>query len=138
MKLDISENKIEMGRRAANLAAENICEAIAQRGEARVIFATGASQFEFIEALLTHKEIDWSKVCGFHLDEYVGLSADHPASFRKFLKERYKTLDALNAAWETQYGDWDSVLPFISFWNSGVTFSCFLVYSIYDFWNQRS
>ena len=88
MKIDISENKIEMGRRAANLAAENICEAIAQRGEARVIFATGASQFEFIESLLTHTEIDWSKVCGFHLDEYVGITADHPASFRRYFKER--------------------------------------------------
>ena len=88
MKIDISDNKIEMGQRAANLAAEKICAAIAQRGEARVIFASAASQFEFIEALLAHAEIDWSKVCGFHLDEYVGLAADHPASFRLFLKER--------------------------------------------------
>ena len=88
MKIDISDNKIEMGRRAATRAAEKICAAIADHDEARVIFASAASQFEFIEALLTHEEIDWSKVCGFHLDEYVGLSADHPASFRRFLKER--------------------------------------------------
>ena len=88
MKIDISDNKNEMGQRAASLAAEKICEAIAQRGEARVIFASAASQFEFIEALIAHKEIDWSKVCGFHLDEYVGLAADHSASFRRFLKER--------------------------------------------------
>jgi glucosamine-6-phosphate deaminase len=88
MKIDITDSKIEMGQHAANMAAEKICSAIAERGEARVIFASAASQFEFIEALIAHKEIDWSKVCGFHLDEYVGLSADHPASFRRFLKER--------------------------------------------------
>ena len=50
--------------------------------------ATGASQFEFLEALTTHKEIDWSRVEMFHLDEYLGLPADHPASFRKYLLER--------------------------------------------------
>ena len=88
MKIDISDNKNEMGRRAAIIAARIICAAIAERDEARVIFASAASQFEFIEALLSHTEIDWSKVCGFHLDEYVGLAADHPASFRRFLKER--------------------------------------------------
>ena len=88
MNIVTGKDKNDMGRIAANDAAAKICAAIAANGEARVIFASAASQFEFIEALLTHKEIDWSKVCGFHLDEYVGLSADHPASFRKFLKER--------------------------------------------------
>ena len=88
MNIVTGKDKNDMGRIAADDAAAKICAAIAANGEARVIFASAASQFEFIEALLTHKEIDWSKVCGFHLDEYVGLSADHPASFRKFLKER--------------------------------------------------
>ena len=88
MTIDVSDNKNEMGSRAADQAAAIICAAIAERNEARVIFASAASQFEFIEALLAHAEIDWSKVCGFHLDEYVGLAADHPASFRRFLKER--------------------------------------------------
>lgn len=88
MNIVTGKDKNDMGRIAADDAAAKICAAIAANGEARVIFASAASQFEFIEALLTHKEIDWSKVCGFHLDEYVGLSADHPASFRRFLKER--------------------------------------------------
>jgi glucosamine-6-phosphate deaminase len=88
MNIVTGKDKNDMGRIAADDAAAKICAAIAANGEARVIFASAASQFEFIEALLTHKEIDWSKVCGFHLDEYVGLFADHPASFRKFLKER--------------------------------------------------
>lgn len=88
MKIVTGKDKNDMGRIAADEAAAKICAAIKANGEARVIFASAASQFEFIEALLTHKEIDWSKVCGFHLDEYVGLSADHPASFRRFLRER--------------------------------------------------
>lgn len=88
MKTIIGKDKNDLGRRAADDAAARICAAIAANGEARVVFASAASQFEFIEALLTHKEIDWSKVCGFHLDEYVGLPADHPASFRRFLRKR--------------------------------------------------
>ncbi len=88
MKIVIGVDKVDLGEKAAAEAAEKICAAIAAKGEARVIFASAASQFEFIEALLSHREIDWSKVCGFHLDEYVGLGAEHPASFRRFLKER--------------------------------------------------
>ena len=88
MEIVIGKDKDDMGGLAADAAAAKICEAIAARGEARVIFASAASQFEFIESLLAHAEIDWTKVCGFHLDEYVGLPADHPASFRRFLKER--------------------------------------------------
>ena len=77
-----------MGSRAADDAARRICAAIAERGEARVIFASAASQFDFLESLVAHGEIDWSKVHGFHLDEYVGLPDSHPASFRRFLRER--------------------------------------------------
>jgi glucosamine-6-phosphate deaminase len=88
MKIIVSPDKKSLGEAAATDAAAKICAAIAARGGARVIFASAASQFEFIEALLAQKEIDWSKVHGFHLDEYVGLPADHPASFRRFLRER--------------------------------------------------
>ena len=88
MEIVVGTDKNDMGRKAADAAAAKICAAIAARGGARVIFASAASQFEFLEALLAHGEIDWSKVHGFHLDEYVGLPADHPASFRRFLRER--------------------------------------------------
>ncbi|MBQ3810251.1 MAG: glucosamine-6-phosphate deaminase [Kiritimatiellae bacterium] len=88
MKTVVSPDKKSLGEAAAAEAAAKICAAVAARGEARVVFASAASQFEFIEALLAHAEIDWSKVRGFHLDEYVGLPADHPASFRRFLRER--------------------------------------------------
>ncbi|MCF3649414.1 glucosamine-6-phosphate deaminase [Synoicihabitans lomoniglobus] len=73
---------------AADHAARIIKDAIAQRGEARIIAATGASQIEFVEALVGTAGIDWSRVEMFHLDEYIGLSIEHPASFRRYLLER--------------------------------------------------
>jgi glucosamine-6-phosphate deaminase len=73
---------------AARQAANALRAAIAARGEARIIAATGASQFDFLDALTAAPGIDWTHVEMFHLDEYVGLPIDHPASFRKYLLER--------------------------------------------------
>jgi len=87
MKIEILENKLMLGQAAADEAAKIIQEAIAARGVAFVIAATGVSQFEFIDALVDH-DIDWANVIFFHLDEYVGLPETHPASFRRYLKER--------------------------------------------------
>ncbi len=88
MNIIISASKQELGQRAASLGANLVREAIAEKGEANIIVATGASQFEMLSALI-EEEIDWSKVNGFHLDEYIDLPIDHPASFRKYLKERF-------------------------------------------------
>lgn len=77
-----------MARTASEQAATAIRRAIAERGRARIIAATGVSQFEFLDALTQMPDIDWPKVEAFHLDEYIGLPATHPASFRKFLMER--------------------------------------------------
>ena len=88
MKVHVSADKYALGKAAAAEVAKAITEIVASKGEARVIFATGASQFEFLEALLTHSEIPWAKVTAFHLDEYVGLPETHGASFRKYLRER--------------------------------------------------
>src|SRR5437867_950055 len=73
---------------AAQHAAQALRAAIEAQKEARIVAATGASQFDFLEALTTAPDIDWSRVEMFHLDEYVGLPIDHPASFRKYLLER--------------------------------------------------
>ena len=73
----------------AEFGAERIRKALKERGEARVILATGASQFEMLKALLTQEGIDWSRVAMFHLDEYVGLPISHPASFRQYLWKRF-------------------------------------------------
>lgn len=88
MRVEIFDTKRELGEAAAREAAEIIRAAIAERGEARAVAATGASQFEFLEALAREEGIDWGRVTLFHLDEYVGLPESHPASFRKYLKER--------------------------------------------------
>jgi glucosamine-6-phosphate deaminase len=75
-------------RAAARLAAHAIRAAIDARGGARIIAATGTSQFEFLAQLTGTAGIDWTRVEMFHLDEYVGLPASHPASFRRYLRER--------------------------------------------------
>ena len=64
-------------------------KAIADHGHARILAATGASQFHFLDALTRRRDVDWTKVEMFHLDEYIGIPADHPASFRKYLQERF-------------------------------------------------
>jgi glucosamine-6-phosphate deaminase len=89
MKLEIADDKQELGARAASAGAERIRAALDARGEAFIILATGASQFEMLDALTRERGIDWPRVTAFHLDEYVGLSVDHPASFRRYLKERF-------------------------------------------------
>ena len=88
MKINISATKQELGQKAAKQGAALIREAIRNRGEANIILATGASQFEML-AELTRQKIDWSNVTCFHLDEYINLPPTHPASFRKYLKERF-------------------------------------------------
>lgn len=87
LKVKIYEEKHQMGDAAADFVSEKISEAIQQNGEANLILATGASQFEFLDAL-KEKDIEWEKITVFHLDEYKGISDQHPASFRKYLKER--------------------------------------------------
>jgi glucosamine-6-phosphate deaminase len=84
----IYDEKSALGKSAASHAANIIRQAIADRGSARIVAASAASQFEFLKALITEPGIDWKKVELFHLDEYIGLPANHPASFCKFLEER--------------------------------------------------
>ncbi len=89
MKIDISQTKAELGSKAAAHGADAIRSAIRRRGTAGIVLASAASQFEVLEALVGMSDIDWPKVEAFHLDEYAGMSVEHPASFRKFLKERF-------------------------------------------------
>jgi glucosamine-6-phosphate deaminase len=88
MKTTIHENIDLMGQAAANEAAQSIRQSIQERGAARIILATGSSQFTTLKYLVAMDGIDWSQVSIFHLDEYIGISAEHPASFRAYLRER--------------------------------------------------
>ncbi|SEI38713.1 glucosamine-6-phosphate deaminase [Dyadobacter koreensis] len=88
MKVVVSDTNLEMGRAAGKAAADLIRASITEKGSANIILATGTSQFETINQLIK-EDIDWSKVTMFHLDEYIGMPVSHPASFRKYLKERF-------------------------------------------------
>jgi glucosamine-6-phosphate deaminase len=77
-----------MGAAAAGHAVEVLSAAISERGVAHAMFATGNSQLTFMDALVSGTGIDWPRVVGFHMDEYVGIAPDHPASFRRYLREQ--------------------------------------------------
>jgi glucosamine-6-phosphate deaminase len=78
-----------LGSAAGNEAGDLIVSAIRRQGRSRIVIATGASQFTTLEALVLRRDIDWSKVECFHLDEYIGVPETHPASFRRYLSERF-------------------------------------------------
>jgi len=88
MKVIISKDKQELGRRAAAEGAALIQRAIEKKGEANIVLATGASQFEMLSNLVKAGYVDWPRVRAFHLDEYVAMPESHPASFRRYLRER--------------------------------------------------
>lgn len=99
MKIIVTENPKELGKAAGRAAAALIREAIAEKGAANIILATGTSQFETLNRLISEPDIDWSNVVLFHLDEYIGIPITHPASFRKYLKERFiEKVPSLKAA----------------------------------------
>jgi glucosamine-6-phosphate deaminase len=96
MTLSILKNAEEMGKAAGKKAAQILRTVIQEKGTANVILATGASQFEVLKQVLSEKDIAWDKVTMFHLDEYLGISISHPASFRKYLLDRFITVVSPN------------------------------------------
>ncbi len=96
MLVRLFSDKLSMGRSAADQAATAIRRALGEHNHARIIAATGTSQFEFLDSLTSAPNIDWKKVEAFHLDEYIGLAATHPASFRKILIERLVNPTGIN------------------------------------------
>ncbi len=88
MNIRIYKNRQELGKEAASDAAGIIENAIRVNGRAILVLATGTSQFEMLKYLVEKPGVDWSKVVLFHLDEYIGIPVDHPASFRRYIQER--------------------------------------------------
>lgn len=88
MKIVICKNTEELGVKSAEHATKLINEAIDEKGYARILLSTGSSQFPFFKEFVKIN-IDWSKVEMFHLDEYVGIADTHPASFRRYLLDRF-------------------------------------------------
>lgn len=88
MKISVHPDAAALGAAAAADVAGAIGAAVQARGRARIIVATGASQFTFLDALVARRDVPWEHVEAFHLDEYLGLPISHPASFRRYLNER--------------------------------------------------
>ncbi len=110
MQIHILEHADQIGLEAARESERLIGEAIAEKGTARIVLSTGASQFEFLQHFVK-MNIEWDKVEMFHLDEYIGLSEQHPASFRKYLKERFLSAVNVKKAWLVDgEGNLDEVL----------------------------
>ena len=98
MQITILENADRIGYQAAKACEQLLNDAIREQGEARIVLSTGASQFEFLKHFVT-MNIEWDKVEMFHLDEYIALPESHPASFRKYLKERFLQFVNVKQAW---------------------------------------
>jgi glucosamine-6-phosphate deaminase len=89
MEISVFSDPRALGQEAGKIGAQLIRSAIQSQGFANIILATGTSQFETLKQLLQEKQVDWSRVTVFHLDEYIGIPITHRASFRKYLKERF-------------------------------------------------
>ena len=89
MEIRICKNSEELGKSAAKHVAQVLKDCIEEKGSARIVLSTGASQFDTLKALVKEPGIKWDCVEMFHLDEYVDLPESHGASFRKYLKERF-------------------------------------------------
>jgi len=100
MNTCIYSDSVALGKAAGKSAAQLMIDSIVSKGSANIILATGTSQFETIKELVANKDIDWSKVIMFHLDEYISLPITHPASFRKYLRDRFLSqVPPLKNAW---------------------------------------
>ena len=85
LKIEIYSDRAAAGEAAARAAADTMRDLAS--GDFAVIFATGASQLAMLHALTSLSDVPWNRVTGFHMDEYIGISPDHPASFRRYLRE---------------------------------------------------
>jgi glucosamine-6-phosphate deaminase len=108
LKIEVYPDRVAAGRAAAETAAQSLRALAAANSEFAAVFATGASQLEMLHALTVIPGLPWDKVVGFHLDEYVGLDENHPASFRRYLRENLISRVKMRAFYEV---DGSSVDP---------------------------
>lgn len=109
MQISIHPDKAIMAASAAALGASKLRDVLQAKGKATIIVATGASQFEMLEALVAEPGIAWDRVTVFHLDEYIGLPLNHPASFRGYLWKRFHSrLPLPVAAFHYLNGEFDA------------------------------
>lgn len=92
LNVEVHPDSQSSARAAADAASRTICELSKVQDSVSVIFATGASQQDMLGALTGHRDIPWNRIAGFHLDEYIGIDTNHPASFRKYLRDKLTSL----------------------------------------------
>lgn len=109
MRIHIAADQATLGSLAAEIGADKLRRALQERGAARLILATGVSQLEVLRNLVNADGIDWSAVEVFHLDEYIGIANDHPASFRRYIYERFVNLLPPLQAFHPINGDADNL-----------------------------
>ena len=128
MNIFKATTKRETSEASAHLASQKLREALTANGHASFIVATGASQFDFLATLTADKTIDWGNATMFHLDEYIGIPGTHPASFRKYLRERLVdivqpgTVHFLNGETDEPQAECDRLNQIISQYNIDVAF----------------
>jgi glucosamine-6-phosphate deaminase len=108
LSVRVYRTQAELAADAARLAHEHLMNTLAQQGSAAAILATGNSQLQFLDALVAAGGVDWSCVTLFHMDEYLGLDASHPASFRRYMRER---VEARLKPEHFHYLEGDTLLP---------------------------
>ena len=86
--VQIYNSEVEMAQDVAKIAQKHLQQVLNLQETAAVLLATGNSQLKFIDALISLGSVDWSRIILFHLDEYLGITADHSASFRRYMRER--------------------------------------------------
>lgn len=91
LEVRVHRTQLEMASDAARMAQGYLRETLARQGQASVILATGNSQIQFLDALVALGGIEWSRATFFHMDEYLGIDANHPASFRRYMRERVES-----------------------------------------------
>lgn len=96
LQVAVFEDRASAGRAAAQAVSQAMADRQQSAGQVRMIFAAAPSQNEFLAGLVASKQIDWSRVACFHMDEYLGLPASHPASFRRYLQEHLFRLVGLD------------------------------------------
>jgi glucosamine-6-phosphate deaminase len=105
MQVKVCSSTAELGQAAARHGTDAIRAALAAHGQATIALATGTSQYATLEALAAESGIDWPRLRAFHLDEYIGISDQHPASFRRYLRERFASHVGRLAAFHYIRGD---------------------------------
>jgi glucosamine-6-phosphate deaminase len=105
MQVQVCSSSVELGKAAADCGSDAIRAALAAHGAATIVLATGTSQYATLEALTAESGIDWPRVTAFHLDEYIGITDQHPASFRRYLRERFASRVGCLAAFHYIRGD---------------------------------